>query len=306
MLARTAGGMARFWGLGRTAMRLSSAVGNGKALQLAADRAGVENYPQLMLSHVRQTHSSVLGGEFVGSGYFAFAFHFAFVTGLLFPNFLQKAVANPGLFYAQEVSSSAGIAAGLTALMITGHMGVTAATAFRSANISEGVEDRWNAILRGGTISRAKFVASFLAIPVGKFPGVIKEGFSYKIDGESPLKVSASGPRLWDGMIAKLAWGVSIPLVMLAALVSSDGSNLPESLEWLNTFVHSHSHEIATRIFVPLAFISSLGKRVTNSGASKAFVVDQFLQEIGDAGKTTAAQTFDTTALKEQLDRGEE
>jgi|GEM_PF-5215489 len=299
VLARTAGLMSRTLTTGRMANGASKLAGKimpksiwnqGAALTLAAERAGHNNYIEMMTSRVRQTHSGTLEGEFVVSGYFAFAFHFAFVTGLLFPQFMEAAVANPAGFYAKEVSSSAGIAALEAFLMVAGHMGTMARKSFVTANIAEDVEGAWNEALQGNFAQRAKFYLSFLKIPLGKFPGVMREGLSYKVEGESPLEVSATGPGSWDRTVSRLAWLASIPLIGLA-IVSGE---LPAYVEWI------------TRIVVPLAVIATLGQHRTGAGALKTFLADKILKDHGLEKAVKTEENFDMTEVKQQLEKGEE
>lgn len=256
----------------------------------AASEAGFQTYRDLVYSHVPSTHSSVLDGEFIGSSYFGFSFHFAFVSGFFFPAFLQQAVENPALFYLIEITSSATIAIILTTLMISGHMGVMVFAAYQTNNLSEQIEQEWDKKLSGDFFTKFRFFLSFLLIPGGKFPGVLKEGLSFKIDGESPLEVSKAGPMNWDRRVSWLSWSIAIPLIMLATASSIGHFHLPAAVEWL------------TRIIIPLAFISTLGTYLTGRGAFKSFIVEK---TYAAKKPTEHQQKFDLADVKQAFIKGE-
>jgi hypothetical protein len=277
---------ARSWKLGKFIEKLSNFLGK-EILESAAKRKNFKTYRELMLSYVRQTHDSRLDGEFIGSGYFGFAFHFAFVTGLLFPNFLKEAVKHPGIFYLKEVSASAGIAIILTYFMIVGHMGAIAKSAYKKANLSANAEREWDKFLKSKNIKKILFYISFLRIPLGGFPGIIKEGLTYRLDGESPLEVSASGPRLWDRVVSRICTVIALVLVIFSILNPSSKIVLNPIFQWI------------TRIMVPLAFISTLGQYATGRGAYKTYIVDKDLKK--ETRVETKISKFDLSHIKEAL-----
>lgn len=298
-LAGMAERVARSWLLGNLVLKVSGLVDlafpqldvqNTGVLREAAERAGYATYRELVYSSVPGTHSPRLDGEFIGSGYFGFSFHFAFVTGMFFPEFLQRAISHPAYFYAREVSSSVLIALGVTAFMVTGHMGVMAITAYRTNNLAEHVEEAWDRMLGGGVGSVARFCLSFLRIPFRGFPGVIRDKMSFRLDGESPLEVSASAPMFWDRLVSYGSWLISAPLITVAVL-SSRGAipHLPGAVELL------------TRIVVPLAFVSTIGTYLTGKGAYRAYLAEKRL----GGSKKAAVGRFDLTAIKEALSKGE-
>jgi len=91
-------------------VKLFSPFKTDNVLEKIAKAQGANSYRELLYSNIPTTHSSVMNGEFIGSGYFGFSFHFAFVTGFFFPAFLEFATSKPAMFYLIEVSSSAFIA----------------------------------------------------------------------------------------------------------------------------------------------------------------------------------------------------
>lgn len=307
---------ARFWSTGKLIKNISRTAGKilpkkawkkGRAQRLAAKELGFSRYTELMLSSQKLNHSSKIHGDQIVSIYFAFAFHFSFVTGLFFPDFIQKASNNPGLFYFEEVSLSAGIALLLTYFMLSGRLATTVHTAFKTANLEESNEDRWNSALEGNLFTQMKFYLSMTLIPLGRFPGVIKDGLTYSIQGESPLKVSASGPWRWDRRISKIAWGISLPLILLSFLESFGIlQGLSDFFEPVDSFSNSGSHQWILRVTLPLAVISSLGKKLIGSGAYKCYVIDRDLEGWGTTRQSKAKRAFDMTPVKSQLIRGKE
>ena len=259
-------------------------------LDRSARQAGYTCYREALYSRVAGNHSATLEGEFIGSGYFGFAFHFAFVSGLLFPAFLQEALENPALFYLVELSSSAGIALFLTYCMIVGHMGSVALRAYRTNNLSEHVEVRWDELLSKGIVGKGRLIGQLLGLPFGTFPGVLKTGLSYRLDGEAPIAVSAAGPGRWDRPVALGALALAAPLVMLAVL-ASNGSipPLPKGFELL------------VRITVPLCCISLLGTFLTGRGAYKTAVVEQWKAQTGT--RHERVHGFDLSEVKRHLEQ---
>ncbi len=165
--------------------------------------------------------------EFVKWGYFAVALHVQVLVSLFYPR-IAETMSGSVSGFALEFSLSVGLGILFTYFMLGGHHTLHVLEAAKTFNLERSLQEtigrrlvvkREDGTVRFRTASgafRAELARMFLLGPAGRYPAIIKQGLSYRLNGTPALNVAAAGPRfdLWVAFAAGLSglalFGLSI------------------------------------------------------------------------------------------------
>ncbi len=181
--------------------------------------------------------------EFVKWGYFAVALHVQILVGMFYPSFAERISGSiPGFLL--EFGTSIVIAAAFAYIMLGGHHTMHVLEAAKTYNLERTVQEtigaRFVEKLPDGTVRFRtntfafweELAKSFFIGPTGKYPGIIREGLNYRLNGTPALSVSAAGPR-FDLIMAYIFGCSGLAMFIVSIGLRAGGVHTPEALALL-------------------------------------------------------------------------